>query len=138
MKTYMCDNCGHINQISDYNENTICSNCNATSEKLRLIEDQIAENEIDAIINSVIENLTEEKEEKIIGKEGTEDNKFLEIEDGNPCVKRHIDKCINCGQCKKICEKNANMRYDLNKCLNPVCIGCGECIKNCWNQIVLS
>lgn len=131
MKTYMCDSCGHINQIEDFNENTVCSNCKAPSEKLRLIEDQIAENEIDAIINSVIENLTEEKEEKIINKEGTEDNKFVEIEDGNPCVKRLLDKCINCGQCKKVCEKNANMRYDLNKCLNPICIGCGECIRNC-------
>ena len=61
MKTYMCDSCGHINQIEDFNENTVCSNCKAPSDKLRLIEDQIAENEIDAIINSVIENLTEEK-----------------------------------------------------------------------------
>ena len=131
MKTYMCDNCGHINQIDNYDENTVCSNCKASSEKLRLIEDRMAENEIDAIINSVIENLTEEKEEKIINKDGNEDHKYIEIEESNPCVKKHSDKCINCGQCKKTCEKNANLRYDLNKCLNPICIGCGECIKNC-------
>ncbi len=136
MKTYMCDSCGHINQIDDYNENTVCSNCNATYEKLRLIEDQMAENEIDAIINSVIENLTEEKEEKIVNKEGTEENKYVLIEDSNPCIKRNNEKCINCGQCKKICEKNANLRYDLNKCLNPVCLGCGECIKNCPSNAI--
>ena len=137
MKTYICDNCGFLNQIDVFNETTVCSNCNASYEKLRLIENQIAENEIDAIINSVIENLTEEKEEKIICREDSEDGKVLEIEEGNPCIKKHFDKCINCGQCKKTCEKYANLKYDLNQCLNPVCIGCGECMKNCPSKAIV-
>jgi YbbR domain-containing protein len=62
MKTYMCDNCGHINQIDNYDENTVCSNCKASSEKLRLIEDRMAENEIDAItVNIDVSNLKSNK-----------------------------------------------------------------------------
>ena len=63
MKTYMCDNCGDINQIDNYDENTVCSNCKASSEKLRLIEDRMAENEIDAIINSAVRNAARESKE---------------------------------------------------------------------------
>lgn len=137
MKTYICDNCGFLNQIDVYNEETVCSNCKASYEKLRLIENQIAENEIDAIINSVIENLTEEQEEKIINREDSEDGKSLKISEDNPCIKKNTEKCINCGQCKKTCEKYANLKYDLNKCLNPVCIGCGECMKNCPSKAIL-
>jgi ferredoxin hydrogenase len=130
MKTYICDNCGFINQIEDFNQDSVCLNCKASCDKLRLIENQIAENEIDAIINSVIDNLTEEKEEKIINKKGKEE-KYILIDEFNPCIKKNSEKCVNCGQCKKTCEKNANLRYDLNKCLNPICIGCGSCVLNC-------
>lgn len=137
MKTYMCNSCGQINQIENFDENTTCSNCNATYDKLELIEEQIAENEIDAIINSVIENLSEEKEEKIINKQGTEENKYIEIDESNPCIKKNNEKCINCGQCKRTCEKYANLKYDLNKCLNPICIGCGECMKNCPSKAIV-
>ncbi len=134
MKTYICDNCGHINELEDYNEQSTCSNCKASYDKLRLIESQIAENEIDAIIDSVIENITEQKEEKIINRD--EENKFLEFDENNICIKRNSEKCINCGQCKKTCEKFANLKYDLNKCLHPVCIGCGECVKNCPTKAI--
>ncbi len=134
MKTYICDNCGHINELEDYNEESVCSNCKAAYDKLRLIENQIAENEIDAIIDSVIEDITEEKEEKIINR--NEENKFIEFDESNTCIKRNSEKCINCGQCKKTCEKYANLKYDLNKCLHPVCIGCGECVKNCPTKAI--
>lgn len=137
MKTYICDNCGFLNKIDIFNESTTCSNCGAASDKLRLIENQIAESEIDAIINSVIENLTEEKEEKIINTEDGDEGKSLKIDESNHCIKKNHEKCINCGQCKKTCEKYANLRYDLNKCLNPICIGCGECIKNCPSKAIL-
>ena len=43
MKTYICDNCGFINQIEDFNQDSVCLNCKASCDKLRLIENQIAD-----------------------------------------------------------------------------------------------
>ena len=56
--------------------------------------------------------------------------KMVKISKDNVCIDRIMEKCIDCGACKKICENIVNVKYDIEKC-GPICIGCGQCILNC-------
>ena len=129
MKTYICNICGHIDRVEVFGDFVVCPNCKASFENLKLIEDQMAENEIDAIVDSVIEDVMEIKDGKIVNI--NEKDKFIVFDEEKSFVIRNTEKCINCGQCKKICENIPFLKYDLNKCKRPICIGCGECIVNC-------
>lgn len=56
------------------------------------------------------------------------------IEPGNPSIERHEEKCIKCGQCKKICTEAMDVAgtYDLEQTGDvPVCIHCGQCANVC-------
>lgn len=58
----------------------------------------------------------------------------IAIDKNNPSIHRHEEKCIKCGQCKKICtdEIGVGGRYDLLKTGDmPVCINCGQCANVC-------
>ena len=129
MKRYMCSKCGYIEECENMSQDFICPKCGALSNSFNLYEEQLAESEIDAIINSVIEDAYEIKNSKIINN--NEDQKSLVIGNNNYVVEKKEDKCINCGQCKKICENVANLTYNLNYCKEPICIGCGKCINIC-------
>ena len=129
MKTYICNICGHIDRVEVFGDFVVCPNCKASFENLKLIEDQMAENEIDAIVDSVIEDVMEIKDGKIVNI--NEKDKFIVFDEEKSFVIRNTEKCINCGQCKKICENIPFLKYDLNKCKRPICIGCGECLVNC-------
>lgn len=41
------------------------------------------------------------------------------------------DKCVACGECRKICPQNAISEGDFRKTNNELCIACGACIKVC-------
>ena len=88
-----------------------------------------SDNEIDAIIDSVLEEVFEENNSKIINT--NEKQKSITISDNNKIISKNNDKCINCGQCRKTCEKVANIKYNLNECKNPICTLCGACVLNC-------
>ena len=49
----------------------------------------------------------------------------------NPAIMRIMEKCINCGRCKDICQNVVGIKYDINKAKCPVCVNCGQCILNC-------
>ncbi len=132
MKTYICEKCGKIIESIDVNENIICPNCGALKENIKIYNNEITDNEIDAVINSIIEDANSIKESLIVNRDDNE--KFLHISEDNNCFIRNKDKCINCGQCKKTCEDLTNIKYDLNKCSYPICIGCGQCVINCPNE----
>lgn len=56
------------------------------------------------------------------------------IEKDNPAILRNEDKCIKCGQCKKVCESPIAVagNYDLNKTGGcTICIHCGQCAVAC-------
>ena len=129
MRKFVCKKCGHIENINELHEDFVCPVCNSSYEEFNGIEELIAENEIDAIINSVVEDALEIKASRIVNN--VEEDKRVKIADNNPSIARVNEKCINCGQCKKTCENIANITYDLNKCKEPICIGCGQCILNC-------
>ena len=128
MKTYICKNCGNIVNTVYLKDDYKCPKCNSNKEAFTVFEEKIDENEMDAIIESLIVGEHEKSLEKIIND--NEDN-FIKIDSSNKCIQRLKEKCIECGQCKKTCENIANISYNLNECKKPICIGCGQCILNC-------
>src|SRR5574344_1689806 len=129
MAKYKCTKCGYISELDKLDDNYVCPTCGATKEDFTLVEEEIIKDDIDAVINSVVEDATSKQNETIIN-DVIEDKK-VRIDQFNPAIARIIEKCINCGQCKKTCEKIVNISYDLNVCKNPICIGCGQCVINC-------
>ena len=130
MKKYICEKCGYIEEKEDITEKYVCPMCGAPKESFHLIEEtNITPEEINAVIDSVIDNILDNTAEKIVND--VEEDKRIRISDHNPSIMRIMEKCINCGQCKKTCENVVNLKYDLNKCKEPICLGCGQCILNC-------
>ena len=129
MKKYICKKCENTIESDVTNENLVCTKCGSNDWKIEEISNIIANNDVNAIIDSVIEDAIEIKSSKIVNDE--EANKMVKISEYNPSITRIIEKCINCGQCKKTCEKIVNLSYDLNLCKEPICIGCGQCLLNC-------
>lgn len=123
MKTYICSYCGFTCEAEE-SDSFVCPNCGKKELKYRK-----SDNEIDAIIDSVLEDVMEGINSKIINL--NEKQKCLTIGDNNRIISKIEDKCINCGQCKKTCENVANLEYDLNKCKKPICTSCGACVLNC-------
>lgn len=54
------------------------------------------------------------------------------IDKKNPSIKRHNNKCVLCGKCKDICQKQIGVagywKYDSE---DIVCINCGQCANVC-------
>ena len=127
MKKYICSNCGYILECEELEDGFLCPMCKAEKDKFNEVD--VTSDNLDSIIESVIENAEEEKQSKIINNV-IEDNR-IRISENNNCIYRIMEKCINCGQCKKTCENKVNLAYDLNICKEPICIGCGQCVLNC-------
>lgn len=56
------------------------------------------------------------------------------IDSDNPAIMRHEEKCIKCGQCKRMCEDYISVlgMYDLAKTNDrAICINCGQCANVC-------
>lgn len=129
MKKYVCRVCGYIEEQDELSDSYVCPMCGVDKTNFDELTDSFGELEIDAVIDSIIEETFEEKVNRIINSE--QEDKRVRISDGNHCINRINEKCINCGQCKKTCENIVNISYDLNKCREPICIGCGQCILHC-------
>lgn len=129
MKKYVCRVCGYIEEMDELKEDYICPICRARSNEFEEIKDSFSSNEIDAVIDSVLEEAFNIKSSKIVNE--VEEDKRIKISEYNPAIARINEKCINCGQCKKTCENIVNLSYDLNICKEPICLGCGQCLLNC-------
>ncbi len=55
-------------------------------------------------------------------------DKKVFISKNNLGINRIDEKCINCGMCRKTCNKVTSLNYDKN---NPECVSCGNCILTC-------
>ena len=126
MQKFVCKKCSRIDfleRIDD--EEYICSDCKKDIDKNN---QTIIDTDIEAIIDSMVIN--EKKENNKIINRDFED-KSIKIDEKNNYINKIKEKCINCGQCKKVCENIANIKYNLNIIDNPICTACGQCILNC-------
>ena len=100
-----------------------CPKCGAKKDSFKESEKLVD------IIDSMLDEVTENETQKIINDDIHD--KKIKIDPYNPAIVRIIEKCINCGQCKKTCENIVNLKYNLKECKNPICLGCGQCLLNC-------
>ena len=127
MGKYICKLCGYLVSVDKISDDYVCPMCGAREFEER--DETASSSALDAIIDSVVDAALEVKVDKIINDK--EEDKKVRVSSNNHAIGRIPEKCINCGQCKKTCENIVNLRYDLNKCREPICIGCGQCILNC-------
>ena len=66
MKTYVCSKCGYTYSSEELDEDFVCPKCQSGKEYFNIFEEKLAENEIDAIIDSVIEDVMDIRNSKII------------------------------------------------------------------------
>lgn len=106
MPKYRCKICGKIIEIEDINKIEKCPICMADKQFLELVEDEA---------NLVVEEITGP----------------IPIAKENPGIERIEEKCIQCGQCSKVCQNKVGIKYNPKKSKSPVCLSCGQCILNC-------
>lgn len=129
MSKYICAKCGYLIETDKLNDNFECPICRANKNEIKFVTNDIFQDDLNSIIDSVVEEALDLKTNRIVN-DIVEDKK-IRISQYNPSIVRVSEKCINCGQCKKTCEKIVNLSYDLNICKEPICLGCGQCILNC-------
>ena len=129
MTKYICAKCGYVIETDKMSDDYKCPMCGTDKDDIKLVTNDVFQEDLDSIIESVVEEALDIKTNKIVN-DITEDKK-VRISQYNPAIVRISEKCINCGQCKKTCEKVVNLSYDLNICKDPICLGCGQCILNC-------
>ena len=65
--------------------------------------------------------------------------KMVPIANDNVSIKRDMSKCIQCKECKNICDNEITVgrMYDLQKTkFNPICINCGQCSNFCPTEAI--
>lgn len=102
MKKFRCKICGYEIEAESLDSNFKCPLCGVGIEYFEEVEEQ-----------------------------KSEEDKRVPIEKDNPAIERIMEKCINCGRCKDICENMVGIHYDKTKAKCPVCIHCGQCVLNC-------
>lgn len=122
---YKCKICGYIHE-GDLPDDYICPICGYDSSYFEKIGDELLNDDITAVVDSIIEDV---KANRIIND--NPEDKRVRIDPYNPGIMRINEKCINCGLCLKTCSEDVNISYDLNKCDNPICLSCGQCILKC-------
>lgn len=127
MKKYKCSNCNYI-ENGELGENYKCPMCSSPKEKFIRCEENIIDDDLEAVIDSILDEVDENKINKIINLDN--ENKVI-ISDINQSIERINEKCINCGKCKTACEEEACISYNLNEINEPICTSCGKCIQNC-------
>ena len=84
MKKYVCKICGYIEESDVLSEKYICPLCGASKDDFNMIEDNVSDLEIDAVIDSLVEEALDEKTEKIVNN--IEEDKKVRISENNPPV----------------------------------------------------
>ena len=74
-----------------------------------------------------ISSLKNYKEISLPGTQGYDGFSY----EGVPFKPNGDDKCVACGECRRICPQNAISEGDFRKTNNELCIACGACIKVC-------
>lgn len=56
----------------------------------------------------------------------------------NDALEKNDDRCITCGECKKVCTNDVTVAkmYEYNKDIEPICINCGQCANICPTESI--
>lgn len=55
----------------------------------------------------------------------------VRVDEDNPSIQRIEARCINCGNCMRICEEVVGINHEMEREDCPICINCGQCVMNC-------
>lgn len=55
----------------------------------------------------------------------------VRVDEDNPSIQRIEERCINCGNCMRICEEVVGINHEMEREDCPICINCGQCVMNC-------
>ncbi len=55
----------------------------------------------------------------------------VRVAEDNPSIQRIEARCINCGNCMRICEEVVGINHEMEREDWPICINCGQCVMNC-------
>lgn len=120
MKKYKCIICGHIYDDSkesvkfeDLPNDWKCPLCGAPK---KLFEEITSDN-----------NALDDDEKKF--------SNAVIIDKNNVSIERLVDKCIDCGICKKTCIEREGIDFGCN---GKLCINCGQCLQFCPTGAIVS
>ena len=110
MKKYRCKLCGYIEEVEgELSTDYVCPICGARLDQM----EEIVEEEVETTV------------------EIEPEDKKIPISNDNPSISRTLEKCVNCGICKNVCQNKVGICYQNKVSGNPACINCGQCILNC-------
>ena len=107
MTKYKCQICNKIVELEDIDSTNSCPKCGVDK----------------SFLEPTIEKQETISRPEIMGP--------IPISKDNPGIERIEEKCIKCGRCSTICQKQVGISYNKDKALKPVCLSCGQCILNC-------
>lgn len=124
MKKLRCKICGREEVVENTSPEYHCPVCCAGIEYVESVDpanpfDQVEELEPESPVRVETYQETEE-----------EDNR-VRIDPDNPAIMRIMEKCIQCGNCKRTCENVVGIHYNQKQCKHAVCIHCGQCALSC-------
>lgn len=108
MKKYRCKVCGYTFEGDNIPLDYVCPLCGVNHTMFGIVDEEKEEIEI---LESV--------------------DKRIPISLDNVSIARIMEKCINCGRCKDICENQVGISYLKPRFDHPACLGCGQCILSC-------
>lgn len=117
MKKFRCKICGYEVEMEQIPSEYVCPMC--------------------GVLGNLFEEIKIEDKKKIKGFERSEEliedknDRCIRLSKNNTSITKDVEKCINCGLCKKICMEKVGINYEDSEVKIPVCINCGQCVANC-------
>ena len=150
VKKFRCKICGYIEETEELPDGYTCPLCGVGKEMMEeVIEEQRPKKKYRCKLCGYIEengDLVEQGDyrcpicgvhqefmEEVTLEEAPpeKEDKRIPIDEDNPGIARIMEKCINCGRCKDICQNVVGIKYQDKVKGHPACVSCGQCILNC-------
>ena len=116
-KKYRCKICGYIEEYDgELPDDYICPICGVNKEMMEEWQEPSSK---------------EIKKQEYQQVDSSNSEHRIPISADNPSIARVLDKCVDCGICKDVCQNTVGICYQKKVEGNPACINCGQCILNC-------
>lgn len=117
MKKFRCKICGYELEAEEIPNGYVCPMCGVPGNLFEEVK-----------VEDIDKNGGFEKNDELIEDKN---DRCIRLSKNNPSITKIVDKCINCGLCKKICREKVGINYEDSEVKIPVCINCGQCVVNC-------